>query len=137
MSTLQPDNVERLLRFDTIRLSKLLEMIQDGIIIFILAFYLGSAIDKLCGVTDEKMTNTELWGWIILQLVINIVAIYYVRKVAEVIPFMLSLNSNYVSNKKGEVDGASGFVSSIIFIGVQKNFQAKIGLLKARYALNY
>jgi hypothetical protein len=137
MSTLQPDNVERLLRFDTIRLSKLLEMIQDGIIIFILAFYLGSAIDKLCGVTDEKMTNTELWGWIILQLVINIVAIYYVRKVAEVIPFMLSLNSNYVSNKKGEVDSASGFVASIIFISIQKNFGAKLSLLKARYALNY
>lgn len=135
--SMQTDNVERLFRFDTIRISKLLEMIQDGIIIFILAFYLGSAIDRLCGVADEKMTNTQLWGWIILQLVINIVAIYYVRKIAEVIPFVLSVNSNYVSNKKGEVDGASGFVSSIIFIGVQKNFQAKIGLLKTRYALNY
>jgi hypothetical protein len=135
--SMQTDNVERLLRFDTIRISKLLEMIQDGIIIFILAFYLGSAIDKLCGVADEKMTNTELWGWIILQLVINIVAIYYVRKIAEVIPFMLSLNSGYMSNKKGEVDGASGFVSSIIFVGIQRNFQTKLGLLKSRFALNY
>jgi len=135
--SIQTDNVERLLRFDTIRLSKLLEMIQDGIIIFILAFFLGSGIDKLCGVANEKMSDTELWGWVILQLVINIVAIYYVRKIAEVIPFMLSLNSNYISNKKGEVDAASGFVSSIIYIGVQRNFQAKIGLLKSRYALNY
>lgn len=111
-------------------------MIQDGIIIFILAFYLGSAIDKLCGVVDEKMSNTELWGYIILQLVINIVAIYYVRKIAEIIPFMLSLTSNYISNKKGEVDAASGFVSSIIFVSIQKNFGAKLGLLKSRYALN-
>jgi hypothetical protein len=134
---MQTDNVERLLRFDTIRISKLLEMIQDGIIIFILAFYLGSAIDKLCGVANEKMTDTELWGYIILQLVINIIAIYYVRKVAEVIPFMLSLNSNYMSNKKGEVDGASGFVSSIIFVSVQKNFAAKLSLLKSRFALNF
>jgi hypothetical protein len=135
--SMQTDNVERLLRFDTIRISKLLEMIQDGIIIFILAFYLGSAIDKFCGVADEKMTNTELWGWVILQLIINIVAIYYVRKIAEVIPFMLSLNNGYMSNKKGEVDAASGFVSSIIFIGIQKNFQNKIGLLKSRFALNF
>lgn len=132
--SMQTDNVERLLRFDTIRISKLLEMIQDGIIIFILAFYLGSAIDKFCGVADEKMTNTELWGWVILQLIINIVAIYYIRKIAEVIPFMFSLNSGYISNKKGEVDAASGFVSSIIYIGVQKNFQNKIGLLKSRFA---
>lgn len=131
------DNVERLFRFDTIRLSKLLEMIQDGIIIFILAFYLGSVIDKLCGVLDEKMSNTQLWGYIILQLIINIVAIYYIRKVAEVIPFVLSLNSSYMSNKKGEVDAATGFVSSIIFVSVQKNFQEKLSLLKTRYALNY
>lgn len=131
------DNVERLFRFDTIRMSKLLEMIQDGIIIFILAFYLGSIIDKLCGVLDEKMSNTQLWGYIILQLVINIVAIYYIRKVAEVIPFVLSLNNSYTSNKKGEVDAATGFVSSIIFISVQKNFQEKLSLLKTRYALNY
>jgi len=134
--SMQTDNVERLLRFDTVRISKLLEMIQDGIIIFILAFYLGSAIDRLCGVADEKMSNTELWGYIILQLVINIVAIYYVRKIAEVIPFMLSLTSSYISNKKGEVDAASGFVSSIIFVSIQKNFGAKLGLLKSRYALN-
>lgn len=131
------DNVERLFRFDTIRISKLLEMIQDGIIIFILAFYLGSVIDKLCGVLDEKMSNTQLWGYIILQLIINIVAIYYIRKVAEVIPFVLSLNSSYMSNKKGEVDAATGFVSSIIFVSVQKNFQEKLSLLKTRYALNY
>ena len=135
--SIQTDNVERLFRFDSIRISKLLEMIQDGIIIFILAFYLGSLIDKLCGVTDEKMSNTKLWGYVILQLVINIVVIYYIRKIAEVIPFMLSLNSGYMSNKKGEVDSASGFVSSIILISVQKNFQSKLGLLKSRYALNY
>ena len=135
--SIQTDNVERLFRFDSIRISKLLEMIQDGIIIFILAFYLGSLIDKLCGVADEKMSNTKLWGYVILQLVINIVVIYYIRKIAEVIPFMLSLNSGYMSNKKGEVDSASGFVSSIILISVQKNFQSKLGLLKSRYALNY
>ena len=131
------DNIERLFRFDTLRISKLLEMIQDGIIIFILAFYLGSAIDRLCGIADDNMTNTQLWGWIILQLVINIVAIYYIRKIAEIIPFMLSINSNYMSNKKGEINAASGFVSSIIFVGVQKNFQAKLTLLKTRFALNF
>jgi hypothetical protein len=41
-----------------------------------------------------------------------------------------------MSNKKGEVDAASGFVSSIIFISVQKNFQNKLALLKTRFALN-
>lgn len=135
--SMQTDNVERLLRFDTIRISKLLEMIQDGIIIFILAFYLGSAIDKFSGVADEKMTDTELWLSILLQLVINIVAVYYIGKIAEVIPLMFSFNSAYMSNKKGEADAASGFVCSIIFISVQKNFGDKLTLLKSRYALNY
>jgi hypothetical protein len=130
------DNVERLLRFDSVRISKLLEMIQDGIIIFILAFYAGSGIDKVFGTANEKMTDAELVGWVMLQLIANIVVIYYIRKVAETIPFMFSLSSNYMSNKKGEVDAASGFVSSIIFISVQKNFQNKLALLKTRFALN-
>lgn len=136
MST-EMNNIERLLRFDSIRISKLLEMIQDGIIIFILSFYLGSLIDKIFGQTDEKMSNTELIIRIILQLVVNIVVIYYIRKIAEVIPFMLNISKDYISNKKGEVDNASGFVCSIIFVGVQKNFQAKLGLLKTRFALNF
>jgi len=130
------DNVERLLRFDSVRISKLLEMIQDGIIIFILAFYAGSGIDKVFGVADDKMSNAQLIGWVMLQLIANIVVIYYIRKIAETIPFILSVNSNYISNKKGEVDAASGFVSSIIFISVQRDFQNKLALLKSRFALN-
>ena len=113
-------------------------MIQDGIIIFALAFFIGSGIDRLLNYqqADDSMTNFQLISWIVLQLIVNIIVIYYIRKIAETIPFFLSLSSNYVSNKKGEVDFSSGFVSSIIFVGVQKNFQAKLALLKSRFALN-
>ena len=41
------DNLASLTRFDLVRVSKLLQQIQSTLIVFILAFFLGSLIDKL------------------------------------------------------------------------------------------
>jgi hypothetical protein len=64
------------------------------------------------------------------------IAVYYIRKIAEVIPFFFSLTKEYVSNKKGEVLVGYAVATAIIFVGVQKNFLSKIEILKKRFALN-
>lgn len=127
---------ERLVRFDSIRASKLLEMVQNGVIIFFLAFFVGSFIDKQFKSADESMSNSELVMNIILQFVVIIVAAYYIRKIAEAIPFMLSVSDDYVSNMKGESAGASAFACSLIFVSVQHNFGSKLNLLKQRFSQN-
>jgi hypothetical protein len=131
--------VERLLRFDTIRISKLLELIQTGIIVFVLSFYLGSLIDKLFNqwiIVDDSTQNTHLVGLILLQLIAIIITAYYINKFIDVIPFMLSVSPLYKSNAHGEVGKATGLAMSIIFVAVQSGFLAKLNILKRRFALN-
>ena len=131
--------LERLTRFDLIRVSKLLEIAQDGIIIFAIAFYVGSALDRLFNTLkpiDEKSSDMELIGILLLQFTSIIIVAYYIRKISDVIPFFFSLTSSYNSNQKGEADWVSGLSMSIILVSVQHNFAAKLNILKARFALN-
>jgi hypothetical protein len=132
------DSFKSLIRFDKIRASKLLELIQDGLIIFTLAFIIGSFLDKFFKINkpDDEISNTRLVLEVVLQFSIIIVLAYYIGKIAQTIPFMLSLTSDYESNLKGEASSSAGLAMAIIFVGIQKNFLYKIGLLRKRFAFN-
>lgn len=128
-------DVERLLRFDTVRVSKLLEQIQFAIIVFVIAFFVGSMTDKLFPIQAniENITNFTLWKDLFLQLALIVISAYYINKVARIIPFFFSLSDKYVPSSHGENAVGAGLAMAIIFVGVQKNFQTRIGLLKNRF----
>lgn len=131
--------LEKLLRFDLIRASKLLEMIQGGIIIFAIAFYVGSLIDRFFNnliVVDDNMSNAGLIGVLLGQLAVIIVTAYYIKKVSATIPFFFSLTDDYKSNMKGEANFSGGLATAIIFVSTQSSFLAKISILRKRFALN-
>jgi hypothetical protein len=132
------DSFKSLIRFDKIRASKLLELIQDGLIIFTLAFIIGSFLDKFFKINkpDDEISNTRLVLEVVLQFSIIIVLAYYIGKIAQTIPFVLSLTPDYESNLKGEASSSAGLAMTIIFVGIQKNFLYKIGLLRKRFAFN-
>ena len=137
MSSLErrPSDVERLLRVDTVRVSKLLEQIQFAVIVFIIAFFVGSMTDKLFPVPKEaeKITDFELYRDLFLQLCLIVISAYYITKFAKVIPFFFSLSSKYVPSSHGENVAGGGLAMAIIFVGVQKNFQTRIAILKNRF----
>jgi hypothetical protein len=128
-------DVERLLRFDTVRVSKLLEQTQFAIIVFVIAFFVGSMTDKLFPISTEpeKLSDWELWRDLFLQLALIAISAYYIKKVAAIIPFFFSLSDKYVPSSKGESMAGAGLAMAIIFVGVQRNFQARLNLLKNRY----
>lgn len=137
MSTLErrASEVERLLRVDTVRVSKLLEQIQFAVIVFIIAFFVGSMTDKLFPVPKEadKISDFDLYRDLFLQLCLIVISAYYITKVAKVIPFFFSLSDKYVPSSHGENLAGAGLAMAIIFVGVQKNFQTRIGILKNRF----
>jgi hypothetical protein len=137
MSTLErrASDVERLLRVDTVRASKLLEQIQFAVIVFIIAFFVGSMVDKLFPVPKEaeKITDFELYRDLFLQLCLITISAYYITKIAKVIPFFFSLSDKYVPSSHGENMAGANLAMVIIFVGVQKNFQTRIGILKNRF----
>jgi hypothetical protein len=131
----RPSDVERLLRFDTVRVSKLLEQVQFAVIVFIIAFFVGSMTDKLFPLPKEadKMSDFNLYKDLFLQLCLIVISAYYITKVAKVIPFFFSLSDKYIPSSHGENMAGAGLAMAIIFVGVQKNFQARIGILKNRF----
>jgi hypothetical protein len=137
MSTLERrgSDTERLLQFDTIRLSKLLEQIQFAIIVFVMAFFVGSTTDKLFPVQKDvvNISNFNLYKDLLLQLCLITISAYYITKIVKVIPFLFSLSEKYVASSHGENMTGAGLAMSIIFVGVQKNFQTRIGILKDRF----
>lgn len=128
-------DVERLLRFDTVRVSKLLEQTQFAVIVFVIAFFVGSMTDKLFPIPkeSEKISDWELWRDLFLQLALIVVSAYYITKLAKVIPFFFSLSDKYVPSSHGENMAGAGLAMAIIFVGVQRNFQGRLNLLKNRY----
>lgn len=132
-------NLERLTRFDLIRASKLLEITQDAIIVFVIAFYVGSALDRAFNTikpVNANMTNMELVGLILAQFACIVIVAYYIMKVVAVVPFMFSLSSQYVPNMKGESATGAALAMAVIFVGVQTHFNSKLAILKSRFALN-
>lgn len=126
---------ERLIRFDTVRISKLLEMIQFAVIVFILAFFIGSATDSLFPLPkpNEKISDFELYRDLFLQLCLIVISSYYIIKIADVIPFFFSLSDKYIPSAHGENMKGAALAMAIIFVGVQKNFQGRIALLKQKF----
>lgn len=126
---------ETLFRFDKIRLSKLLELIQTGLVIFIVCLIFGSFFDNLFPILDDKCSNLELITQTTLHISLNIVLIYYIRKISEEIPFLFSLTDEYVSNAKGEQVLASMLMIGVIFYKPQTSFQKKLNLIQERFSL--
>lgn len=125
---------ERLVRFDAIRISKLLEQVQYAVIVFVMAFFIGSMTDKLFPLpTDKEMTDFDLYKDLFLQLCLIVISAYYITKAARVIPFFFSLSEKYVASSHGESMTGAGLAMTIIFVGVQKNFQARITMLKNKF----
>lgn len=130
--------MERLLRFDKIRLTKLFEMIQAGGISLLLSIYIGTLLDKLCGKLFETETKLEdissakLIFESIVQFSLIIITAYYIGKLTSTIPLLFSLTDKYVSNQKNEVNRGVGMGTKILFFIVQKNLVIKTKELSRR-----
>ena len=78
MEGLNSDAVERLFRFDTVRISKLLEQIQFAVIVFFISFFIGSMTDKLFPLPKDfsQISDLDLYKDLFLQLCLIVINIY-------------------------------------------------------------
>jgi hypothetical protein len=128
-------SVEKLLRFDLVRASKLLEISEFVILTFVMGFYAGSLIDYILPKYDPEVSNFNLVKDVVIQLVLVAVSAYYIKKISAMFPFMFSLTPKYIPSKKGEAAFGGAIAMAIIFISVQKNFIKKIDLLYDRFGI--
>ena len=131
----------RLLRFDKIRISKLINIIQAACISLILSIYIGTYVDKICGKlfndTELKdISSIKLIFEILIQFSITVIATYYIGKITKAIPNLFSITDAYCPNKKNELSSGIDMGSQVIFFSVQKLLIIKIIEISTR-ASNY
>ena len=123
---------ERLLRFDSIRASKLLEIGQYAVLALTIGFIFGSLIDKIFPECDEKHSNGRLILEVFIQTVAIAVLTYYTRKLVMLVPFQFALTDKYVPSAKEEAWLGVNMALPIVFVANQKQFLKKLQLLRDR-----
>jgi hypothetical protein len=81
------NRLKQLLSMDNIRICKIVELIQYGIVFYILVLISSYVLNKYYYKEDEKSENTiKLMFSILLDLLIIILLFFYIRKIALLVP---------------------------------------------------
>ncbi len=126
------ERVEKLVRFDTVRINELLELIQYTTLYGISSFFAGLGINSLFPEYNRDRPTGKLLLEVFAELCTVIIAIYYIRKLIKLVPFMLlfAANKSYIPYQTTEYDGE--FTISLVFVAMQFRLIKKIGLLGER-----
>lgn len=143
------ERIASLFSFDCVRVSRILETAQYGLIFAIIAFFVGFGIDWLFRPMYPKPTKSIMgckepvyskpqmaWalGLICLQVMVAAVSIIYVRKLGEIVPFLFNLcPDKYVPHwKVHELEGEIAI--SLVFVGVQTTLIDVLGAMRRSVA---
>lgn len=122
------DLIGSLTEVSMIRLQKILHMSQDAVITSIFCFFAGLGIDNLFdGKTNENLLVASLKG--MLQLIVVIVAVYYIRKLTKFIPFLLRITKEYNpfhKSKDGEGLVGATIAMGLLLMSTQTNLKKRI-----------
>jgi hypothetical protein len=122
--------------FNEVRVMQLLENIQYGFIYFVLGFVTGTGLDTLFTVFDEKEPIYHVILEVLGQAIAMIVVIFYIKKIAKLVPFLFILNWDL--NGDGHIpkyrpyetyEYGGNIMIGLVLIGSQFNFLKKIDMI--------
>ena len=125
------ENFARLIRFDNIRIQKILEIGQYMLLTMVLSGYISVIIDNYMGKYDKNMSTLQLLKSILIQTIFLILGTYYIPKTIQVIPFMFQFG-NYIPSKKNESKIGIAVALAMGFRAFQSNYKVKLKALKER-----
>lgn len=142
--------LESLLRFDCVRLSRLLETVQAAVLYSVLVLFAGAFLDRFLQNAyplrrasspsasptpspPEKLSRAQFWktlALVLVQVALSGLAVFYVRHIVNIIPFFNLCPSTYISGL-GVTEVMTGELSvAIVFVGVQTNLLHQMELLR-------
>lgn len=141
--------IKDLLRFDGVRAINILGSVQYGLLYAVVFFFIGILIERLFPPFRSNASLHALAGEVLLQCIVVTIGIFYVRKLVEAIPGLLTMlplptwlwNPVELEQKgwvpygieeyKGEV------MMSLVLVGTQINLLKKIALLAGRLQMPF
>lgn len=132
-------SVESLLRFDRVRLLKILEISYYAILSFLICLIVGNVLenDTLVPHLFKNYDYDDVPFYIIfldiLKDIVSLVVVsYYTTKLLKTIPFVLASVPGYVPSKKGEVDRGVILGTGLVFYTALHTLSDKIRVLNKR-----
>lgn len=127
------NTLSNIFKIDRLRISKLLHYCQSSIVMFVLAFVFGTLLNKLF-VRKSPYNNFELISLTFVQLSLNTIVIYYLKKISFIIPFKLSLTDKYIPALHNEPLYGGLVGSGLILLKTQSSLYEKIDLCIQRFS---
>lgn len=123
---------DKLTRFDLVRISKLLEMTQVAIVVSIFCFGFGILADVILPPPDESRSTfaivVETW----FQMAMVVLAVYYARKVAFLVPFIFRLTDSYIPSRHGEAAVGVAAATSLVMYSSQVRLRERLNIIRKR-----
>ena len=133
------ERIRSLFLFNEVRVMELLETIQFGIGYLFVGFTAGTLLDYSFPNFKEDIDTRTLFLEVLLQGILLAVAVFYVRKIVKIMPFLFVLNADI--NGDGKVDKYHPYLASeyggevmiaVVMLGAQFNLIKKLDLLSRR-----
>ena len=125
------ERLESLFKMDSIRTMQILEAFQFGIAYFALSFLAGSFLDTLFPLPDELKENTKIVTEVLLQSLLFIITVFYIRKIVKIMPFVFYIPGT--KYKPYEISEYSGEIMiGLVLIATQFGLLKKIDILSRR-----
>ena len=120
-----------LLSFDCVRISRILETLQYSVLYGILGVFAGTFVDRIChGLypSDAKTSRDRLRivTASVIQTAIAAVLVLYIRKVAQLVPFLFPFCKEYIQHLHVHEYGGE-IAIAIIYVGAQPHLVEMLG----------
>ncbi len=125
--------LKELFTFDNTRLNQIFELIQYSTTYSISTIILGLGMNITFPAYNDTISTWRLFGEIIIELIVLTIAVFYIRKLNQLIPFLFHVNDGISSYKPYLTTEYQGEIAlSIIFVGVQFRLVRKLALFAKR-----
>ena len=115
--------------FNHIRLQKIMEMSQDTIVAFIVSLMAATFFNKYSFNFNINEDNPTILAKTLIEFIILIIVLYYLRKVISIVPFLFKYTTKYIPGRPStDGEGLLGKVVTvaIVFSTIVVKLKAKI-----------
>lgn len=115
--------------FNHIRLQKIMEMSQDTIVAFIFSLMAATFFNKYSFNFNINEDNPTILAKTLIEFIILIIVLYYLRKVISIVPFLFKYTTKYIPGRPStDGEGLLGKVVTvaIVFSTIVVKLKAKI-----------
>ena len=133
------ERIRSLFLLNEVRVMELWETIQFGLGYLFVGFTAATVLDYSFPSFKEDISTKELFLEVLLQVIMLAIAVFYVRKIVKIMPFLFVLQTDI--NGDGKIDKYHPYLATeysgevmiaLVLLGAQFNLIKKIDLLSRR-----